>query len=180
MVMVRMFHLRRYLFLFTNTFLTKGNNIVLLLKYLDTFCTLTPTFQSFFMESVLLGSTLSMQIIIFFLLFLSPHGNLRPVVHSQNEESKVSTVSSDSSDSIDSSDSTDSTDSSDSSDSTAKPEDEADGTDGPVKAEIGPGFIHDKSEEDSTSTEEKEESEKKPATVCPLIKLVFTLGLACS
>ena len=161
MVMERMFDLRRYLFLFTNTNLTKGNNLVLLLKYLD-FC------------------TSRMQFIIFFLLFMSPHINLRPVVHSQNEESKVSTVSSDSSDSIDSSDSTDSTDSSDSSDSTAKPEDEADGTDGPVKAEIGPGFIHDKSEEDSTSTEEKEESEKKPATVCPLIKLVFTLGLACS
>ena len=105
---------------------------------------------------------------------MSPHGILRPVVTSQNEESKVST---DSSDSIDSSDSTDS---SDSSDSTAKPEDEADGTDGPVKAEIGPGFIHDKTEEDSSSTEKKEESEKKPATVCPLIKLVFTLGLACS
>ena len=155
MVMERMFDLRRYLFLFTNTNLTKGNNLVLLLKYLD-FC------------------TSRMQFIIFFLLFMSPHGNLRPVVHSQNEESKVSTVSSDS---IDSSDSTDS---SESSDSTAKPEDEADGTDGPVKAEIGPGFIHDKSEEDSTSTENKEESEKKPATVCPLIKLVFTLGLACS
>ena len=152
MVMERMFDLRRYLFLFTNTNLTKGNNLVLLLKYLD-FC------------------TSRMQFIIFFLLFMSPHINLRPVVHSQNEESKVSTVSSDSSDS---------TDSSDSSDSTAKPEDEADGTDGPVKAEIGPGFIHDKSEEDSTSTEKKEESEKKPATVCPLIKLVFTLGLACS
>ena len=155
MVMERMFDLRRYLFLFTNTNLTKGNNLVLLLKYLD-FC------------------TSRMQFIIFFLLFMSPHINLRPVVHSQNEESKVSTVSSDSSDS------TDSTDSSDSSDSTAKPEDEADETDGPVKAEIGPGFIHDKTEEDSTSTEEKEESEKKPATVCPLIKLVFTLGLACS
>ena len=152
MVMERMFDLRRYLFLFTNTNLTKGNNLVLLLKYLD-FC------------------TSRMQFIIFFLLFMSPRINLRPVVHSQNEESKVSTVSSDSSDS---------TDSSESSDSTAKPEDEADGTDGPVKAEIGPGFIHDKSEEDSTSTEEKEESEKKPATVCPLIKLVFTLGLACS
>ena len=149
MVMERMFDLRRYLFLFTNTNLTKGNNLVLLLKYLD-FC------------------TSRMQFIIFFLLFMSPHINLRPVVHSQNEESKVSTVSSDS------------TDSSESTDSTAKPEDEADGTDGPVKAEIGPGFIHDKSEEDSTSTEEKEESEKKPATVCPLIKLVFTLGLACS
>ena len=155
MVMERMFDLRRYLFLFTNTNLTKGNNLVLLLKYLD-FC------------------TSRMQFIIFFLLFMSPHINLRPVVHSQNEESKVSTVSSDRSDS------SDSTDSSDSSDSTAKPEDEADGTDGPVKAEIGPGFIHDKSEEDITSTEEKEESEKKPATVCPLIKLVFTLGLACS
>ena len=115
-----------------------------------------------------------MQFIIFFILFMSPHGNPRPVVHSQNKESKVSTVSSDSTDSTDSSESTDS------SDSTAKPEDEADGTDGPVKAEIGPGFIHDKSEEDITSTEEKEESEKKPATVCPLIKLVFTLGLACS
>ena len=152
MVMERMFDLRRYLFLFTNTNLTKGNNLVLLLKYLD-FCTSRKQF------------------IIFFLLFMSPHINLRPVVHSQNEESKVSTVSSDSSDS---------TDSSESSDSTAKPEDEADGTDGPVKAEIGPGFIHDKTEEDSTSTEEKEESEKKPATVCPLIKLVFTLGLACS
>ena len=155
MVMERMFDLRRYLFLFTNTNLTKGNNLVLLLKYLD-FC------------------TSRMQFIIFFLLFMSPHINLRPVVHSQNEESKVSTVSSDSSDSTDSSESTDS------SDSTAKPEDEADGTDGPVKAEIGPGFIHDKSEEDNTSTENKEESEKKPATVCPLIKLVFTLGLACS
>ena len=155
MVMERMFDLRRYLFLFTNTNLTKGNNLVLLLKYLD-FC------------------TSRMQFIIFFLLFMSPHINLRPVVHSQNEESKVSTVSSDSSDS------SDSTESTDSSESTAKPEDEADGTDGPVKAEIGPGFIHDKSEEDSTSTEEKEESEKKPATVCPLIKLVFTLGLACS
>ena len=169
-----MFHLRHYLFLFTNTFLTKGNNLVLLLKYLDTFCTLTPTFQSFYMESVFLGNTSRMQFIIFLLLFMSPHGILRPVVTSQNEKSKVNT------DSSDSSDSTDSTDSSDSSDSTAKPEDEADGTDGPVKAEIGPGFIHDKSEEDSTSTENKEESEKKPATVCPLIKLVFTLGLACS
>ena len=155
MVMERMFDLRRYLFLFTNTNLTKGNNLVLLLKYLD-FC------------------TSRMQFIIFFLLFMSPHGILRPVVTSQNEESKVST------DSSDSTDSSESTDSSDSSDSTAKPEDEADGTDGPVKAEIGPGFIHDKSEEDSTSTEKKEESEKKPATVCPLIKLVFTLGLACS
>ena len=114
-----------------------------------------------------------MQIIIFVLLFMSPHGNLRPVVHSQNEESNDST------DSSDSSDSTVSSDSSDSSESTAKPEDE-DETDGPVKAEIGPGFIHDKNEEDSTSTEKKEESEKKPATICPLIKLVFTLGLACS
>ena len=112
-----------------------------------------------------------MQIIIFVLLFMSPQGNLRPVVHSQNEESK---------DSTDSSDRSDSTVSSDSSESTAKPEDEADETDGPVKAEIGPGFIHDKNEEDSTSTEKKEESEKKPATVCPLIKVVFTLGLACS
>ena len=111
-----------------------------------------------------------MQIIIFVLLFMSPHGNLRPVVHSQNEESK---------DSTDSSDRSDSTVSSDSSESTAKPEDE-DETDGPVKAEIGPGFIHDKNEEDSTSTEKKEESEKKPATICPLIKVVFTLGLACS
>ena len=117
-----------------------------------------------------------MQIIIFVLLFMSPHGNLRPVVHSQNEESNDST------DSSDSSDSTVSSDSSDSSESTAKPEDEdeADENDGPVKAEIGPGFVHDKSEEDSTSTEKKEESEKKPATICPLIKLVFTLGLACS
>ena len=117
-----------------------------------------------------------MQIIIFVLLFMSPHGNLRPVVHSQNEESK------DSNDSSDRSDSTVSSVSSDSSESTAKPEDEdeADETDGPVKAEIGPGFVHDKSEEDSTSTEKKEESEKKPATVCPLIKVVFTLGLACS
>ena len=132
------------------------------------------------MESVLLGTTSRMQIIIFVLLFMSPHGNLRPVVHSQNEESKDSTDSSDRSDSSDSSDNSDSSDSSDSSESTAKPEDEADETDGPVKAEIGPGFIHDKNEEDSTSTEKKEESEKKPATICPLIIVVFTLGLACS